>query len=331
MIMGFIDTMRALGHAVESICRVLREQGCQIAARTYRSWKQTGRDNTRVADRTITDAHVVEAVRATAWTTNHLGVRKLAPEGLYGRRKMTAALRRTTAPNASAGSVDRAMRTLGLVGVRRDKRVRTTIRAKDGESSSRAGDLLDRDFSAVAPNLVWITDFTYVRTWSPAWVYVAFIVDVFSQRIVAWHASTSKATDLVMTPLRMALWERDREGHPTVPGELIHHSDAGSQYTSILLTEHLALEEIRPSIGSVGDAYDNALMETINGLYKAECIRTTVFHSGPFKTIADVEYATAGWVDWYNNRRLHSTLGNVPPVEYEQAHYAALNREPQPV
>jgi putative transposase len=103
------------------------------------------------------------------------------------------------------------------------------------------------------------------------------------------------------------------------------------QYTSLRLTEHLALEEIRPSIGSVGDAYDNALMESINGLYKAECIRTTVFHDGPYKTIADVEYATAGWVDWYNNRRLHSTLGNVPPVEYEQAHYAALNREPHPV
>ena len=106
---------------------------------------------------------------------------------------------------------------------------------------------------------------------------------------------------------------------------------AARAHTSLRLTEHLALEEIRPSIGSVGDAYDNALMESINGLYKAECIRTTVFHDGPYKTIADVEYATAGWVDWYNNRRLHSTLGNVPPVEYEQAHYAALNREPLPV
>jgi len=117
---------------------------------------------------------------------------------------------------------------------------------------------------------------------------------------------------------------------PASPGELIHHSDAGSQYTSVRLTEHLALEQIRHSIGTVGDAYDNALMETINGLYKAEAIRTTVFHDGPYKTLADVEYATAGWVDWYNNRRLHSSLGMVPPVEFEQAHYAALNREPQP-
>jgi len=322
--MGFIDTMRAQGHAVESICRVLREQGCQVAARTYRSWKRSGRP---VAARTVSDARVVDAVRDIAWTTAANGRRKLAPEGLYGRRKMTAYLRRTSMPEVSAGAVDRAMKALGLNGVRRDKGVRTTIPAKDG---IRAGDLLDRDFTAAAPNLVWVTDFTYVRTWA-GFVYVAFIVDVFAQRIVAWHASTSKATDLVMIPLRMALWQRDREGRPTVAGELIHHSDAGSQYTSIRLTEHLALEEIRPSIGSVGDAYDNALMETINGLYKAECIRTTVFHDGPYKTIADVEYATAGWVDWYNVRRLHGSLGNVPPVEYEQAHYAALNPEPQPV
>lgn len=322
--MGFIDTMRAQGHAVESICRVLREQGCQVAARTYRSRAGSGRV---VAARTITDAHVVDAVREVAWATDRHGQRKLTPEGLYGRRKMTAYLRRTVLPDVSAGSVDRAMSTLGLVGVRRDKGIRTTIPAKDG---IRAGDLLDRDFTAAAPNLVWVTDFTYVRTWA-GFVYVAFILDVYAQRIVAWHAATSKHTDLVMIPLRMALWQRDHEGRPTVAGELIHHSDAGSQYTSLRLTEHLALEEIRPSIGSVGDAYDNALMETVNGLYKAECIRTTVFHDAPYKSIADVEHATAGWVDWYNTRRLHSSLGNVPPIEYEQTHYAALNREPHPV
>jgi len=321
--MGFIDAQRSHGHAVESICRVLREQGCQVAARTYRSWKQTGRP---VAARTVTDAQVIDAVRQVAWATGVDGRRTLTPEGLYGRRKMTAYLRRSAMPEASAGSVDRAMRTLGLVGVRRDKTTRTTIPAKDG---IRAGDLLNRQFTAPAPNRVWVTDFTYVRTWA-GFCYVAFIVDVFAQKIVAWHAATSKATDLVMIPLRMALWARDREGHRPAPGQLICHSDAGSQYTSVRLTEHLALEEIRPSIGTVGDAYDNALMETINGLYKAEAIRTTVFHAGPYKTLADVEYATAGWVDWYNNRRLHSSLGNVPPVEFEQAHYAALNREPQP-
>ncbi len=250
----------------------------------------------------------------------------MTPEGLYGRRKMTALLRRTSAPGVSSGAVDRAMRTLGLFGVRRDKGIRTTIPAKDGK---RAGDLLDRDFTAKAPNRAWVTDFTHCRTWA-GWVYVAFIVDVFAQRIVAWHTATNKEVDLVMTPLKMALWEREREGHPTVSGELIHHSDAGSQYTSIRLTDHLTIESILPSIGSVGDAYDNALMESINGLYKAECIRTTVFHEGPYRSIIDIEFATAGWVDWYNNRRLHSSLGNVTPIEFEQAHYATLNREPQP-
>jgi len=230
--MGFIDTMRAEGHAVESICRILREQGCQIAARTYRRWKRPSRALTA---RTVSDAHVVDAVRDVAWVTDRQGRRKLSPEGLYGRRKMTAYLRRTSMSEASAGSVDRAMKTLGLVGVRRDKGIRTTIPAKDG---TRAGDLLDRDFTADEPNLVWVTDITYVKTWA-GFVYVAFILDVFAQRIVAWHASTSKATDLVMIPLRMAMWQRGREGHPTIPGELIHHSDAGSQGGFNRSSQHL--------------------------------------------------------------------------------------------
>jgi transposase InsO family protein len=141
---------------------------------------------------------------------------------------------------------------------------------------------------------------------------------------VAWHASTSKTTELVMTPLRMAIWARAAEGHPTgVTGQLIHHSDAGSQYTSVALTEHLGLEGIHPSIGTVGDAYDNALMESIIGLFKTECIRTTVFHTGAFKTLADVEFATAGWVDWFNHRRLHSSLDMKTPAEFERDYYAA--------
>jgi transposase InsO family protein len=158
-------------------------------------------------------------------------------------------------------------------------------------------------------------------------VYVAFIVDCFAQKIVSWHASTCKDVQLVDTPLRIAIWARDREGHP-VPAGLIHHSDAGSQYTSIHFTDHLAIEGITPSIGSVGDAFDNALMETINGLYKAECVRTTIFHQGPYRDLADVEFATAGWVDWYNNRRLHGALGMRTPVEVEAAHYASLNQQP---
>jgi putative transposase len=314
--MGFVDAMRAEGHAVESICRVLREQGCQIAARTYRDWR------TRPpAPRTISDAGLVDVIRGVCWRRDEDGTLRLTPEGLYGRRKLTAYLRRSGLADAAECTVARAMQVLGHQGVRRAKKHRTTIRAKDGV---RAGDLLNRDFTAAAPNQKWVADFTYCRTWS-GFVYVAFVVDCFSQRIVAWHAATSKATELVMTPLRMALWQRGRDGHPIEPGQLIQHSDAGSQYTSLRFTEHLALEGIQPSIGSVGDAYDNALMETVIGLFKTECIDTTVFHRGPYRALADVEFATAGWVDWYNHRRLHSTLGNIPPVEYEQAHYAALN------
>ncbi len=303
---------------------MLREQGCQVAARTYREWKRPSRP---VADRTLTDAQVIDAVREAAWTTGPDGLRRLAPEGLYGRRKMTAHLRRTSAPGASAGAVDRAMRALGLTGVRRGKTARTTVPGKGGK---RAGDLLDRNFTAAAPNRVWVADFTYVRTWA-RFTYVAFIVDVFAQKIVAWHAATTKTTDLVMTPLRMAIWQRSRERRAVEPGRLISHSDAGSQYTALRFTEHLALEGIAPSVGSVGDAYDNALMERVIGLFKTECIRTTVFHAGPYKTVSDVEYATAGWVDWWNNRRLHGTLGMITPNEAEQAHYAALIPQEQPV
>ncbi|SJN09807.1 Mobile element protein [Leucobacter sp. 7(1)] len=322
MMRAFIDQMRAEGHAVESIIRVLCEQGVKIAARTYRAWARP-----RIANRTITDALVVDAVRDAAWTTvaDAAGVvrRKMTPEGLYGRKKMTALIRRTAIPEASRGAVDRAMRLLGLSGVTRAKTIRTTIPSKGGV---RAGDLLNRDFTAPRPDHTWVMDFTYVRSWA-GWVYVAFILDVYSQRIVAWHAQTSKHVDLVMTPLRMALWERGRQGRPIERDQLRAHSDAGSQYTSVAWTEKLALDGIAPSIGSVGDAYDNALMETINGLYKAECVRTTIFHDGPFKTIADVEYATAGWVDWYNHRRLHGSLGMSSPVEYEAAYYKSLTRE----
>ncbi len=213
--MGFVDQMRAQGFAVESVMAVLREQGVQIAARTYRAWRQTSRP---VAPRTITDAIVTDTIRDIVWTLDHDGRRRMRPEGLYGRRKMTAYVRRHHRPDASWGAVDRAMRMLGLSGARRDKTLRTTIPAKDGR---RAGDLLDRDFSAPAPNHTWVTDFTYVRCWA-GWVYVAFILDCFAQKIVGWHAATSKDVRLVDVPLRMALWARDREGHPVGTG-LIHH------------------------------------------------------------------------------------------------------------
>ena len=323
MIVAFVDEMRAEGHAVESTCRVLREQGCQVAARTYRLWAQPDRP---IATRVRRDAVVEGTVRELAWTVDEHGCRRLTPEGLYGRRKMTALVRRRL-PDASAGSVDRAMRSLGLQGIRRSKGVRTTIPAKDG---TRAGDLLNRDFTATAPNRTWVMDFTYCRTWA-GWVYVAFVVDVFAQKIVAWHAARVRDADLVLVPLKMAIWQRGREGHPIEPGELIGHSDAGRQYTAIRFTEHLELEGGRPSIGSVGDAFDNALMECVIGPFKTECIRTTVFHPGPYRTIADIEFATAGWVDWYNQRRRHSSLDYMTPAEFEAAHYATLTREPQPV
>ena len=304
--------MRAAGRTVESTCRVLSSQGCQVAAQTYRSWKRANRP---LAARTVSDAVLTDALLATVGT----------PEGLYGRRKMTHWLRREGHEVAFC-TVDRLMRDLGMNGVRRGRQVRTTIPGKDGR---RAGDLLDRDFTAAAPNQRWVADFTYCRTWG-GFVYVAFVVDVFAQRIVGWHAASDRRTSLVLTPLRIALWDRDRQGTPIEPGQLLHHSDAGSQYTSIKFTEHLELEGVAPSIGTVGDAYDNSLMESIILLFKTEFIATSVFHDGPYKTLADIEFATAGWVDWYNHRRLHGSLGMLTPEEFETAHYAALSRESLP-
>lgn len=239
--MGFIDQMRAEGHAVESIIRVLREQGVKIAARTYRAWHKPC-----ISLRTVTDAMVEGAVRDAVWITELRADgstrQRMTPEGLYGRKKMTALIRRTTVADASRGAVDRAMRTLGLSGNTRAKGIRTTIPGKDGH---RAGDLLNRDFTAPSPDHTWVMDFTYVRSWA-GWVYVSFILDVYSQRIVAWHAQTTMHVDLVMIPLRMALWERDRQGRPIQPDQLRAHSDAGSQYTPVAYTERLALDGIHP-------------------------------------------------------------------------------------
>ena len=224
--MAFIDAMRGDGHAVESICRVLREQGCEVAARTYRSWKSPSRV---VAARTVTDAVVVDALLATRGT----------PEGLYGRRKMVALLHRQGLPVAHC-TVDRLMRDLGMNGVRRGRRVRTTV---SDARASRPGDLLDRQFTAAEPNAVWVADFTYVRTWS-GFAYVAFVVDCFAQRIVAWHASMSRPADLVITPLRMAIWQRDHDGHAITPGQLIHHNDAGSQGGFNWSSQHPQVSEV---------------------------------------------------------------------------------------
>ncbi|MER6434337.1 IS3 family transposase [Streptomyces sp900105245] len=312
LIVAFVDQMKAVGHAVESILIALNTAGLKIAARTLRTWCAPAVGISGPAARTVSDALVEDAVRQVAFTTNAAGQRVLAPEGLYGRRKMLALIRRTLLPEAGF-----------VAGVVRGKRPKTTVL---NPADTRAADLLNRDFTAPAPDQKWITDLTYVRTYQ-SFTYVAFVVDCFSQKIVGWHASVKRDVELVDVPLRMALWRRGHEGTPVTRGQLIHHSDAGSQYTSVRFTEHLHLEGRKPSAGSVGDAYDNALMETINGLYKSECIRTSFFHDGPWRTVSDVEYATASWVEWYNNRRLHSSLGMISSTEFEAAHYA--NTEPR--
>jgi putative transposase len=295
--------MRARGFRVESVCRVLTEHGVQVAPRTYCNWKTAA-----PSARTVTDAQLTDALRATVGT----------PEGMYGRRKMTAYLRRR-GHRVAGCTVDRLMRDEGLSGVVRGRRHRTTIAG--GKGARRAPDLLDRDFTAAAPNRKWVTDFTYTRTWS-GFVYVAFVVDCYSRAIVGWHAATVKDTAMVTTALKMALWRRDHTDRRVASG-LIHHSDAGSQYMSIAFAETLVLEGIAASIGSVGDAYDNALAETTIGLYKTEAVgRNSPFLTGPLRTIDDVEYATMEWVDWYNTRRLHSLLDYVPPDDYESAYYA---------
>lgn len=199
----------------------------------------------------------------------------------------------------------------GVAGAVRGKKHRTTI--PDGQAD-RAPGLVDRDFHAAAPNRLWVADFTYVATWSGV-CYVAFAIDVFSRRIVGWKADTTMKTDLVLDTLQMALWARDHAGTPVREGELIHHSDAGSQYTSFAFTQHLIDAGVDASIGSVGDAYDNALAESTIGLYKTEVINL----EGPWKSIDQVELSTLEWVDWYNNQRLHGACDRLPPVEYEQA------------
>jgi len=226
---------------------------------------------------------------------------------VYGTRKVWWQLRRDGVP-VGRGRVERLMREMGLAGVVRGRTVRTTVQDKDG---IRAADLVKRRFVAGAPNRLWVADFTYVNTWAGT-VYVAFAIDVFSRRIVGWRARMSKETDLVLDAIDMGL--RQRQYRPGPDGDkLVHHSDAGSQYTSFRFTQHLVDAGIDASIGTVGDALDNALAESTIGLYKTELIKRL----GPWHNIQEVDVATAAWVDWYNNRRLHGACGGRPPVEFE--------------
>ena len=225
---------------------------------------------------------------------------------VYGADKVWKQLNREGIAVARC-TVERLMKDLGIRGVKQGAYVVTT---RPDKNAQRPRDLVDRDFNVAAPNRLWVADFTYVATWS-GFVYVAFIIDAFARKIVGWNASRRMNTDLVLNALEMALWKRN-------PGQgLTHHNDAGVQYLSIAYGERLAEAGIAASVGSVGDAYDNALAETINGLYKTEVIH----HEGPWKGFDDVEYATLDWVDWYNNKRLFGTIGYVPPAELEAEYW----------
>lgn len=232
--------------------------------------------------------------------------------GVYGARKVWLQLNREGIPTARC-TVERLMRTAGLRGAVRGKVKRTTIA---DPAAQRPADLVRRRFTPRAPNVLWVADFTYVSTWS-GWVYVAFVIDAYARRILGWRTATSMTTGLVLDAVEHAIWARNRDGTTNLTG-LVHHHDAGSQYTSIKFTERLSESGIDGSIGTVGDSYDNALAETINGLYKTELIKPRK----PWRTVEEVELATAEWVDWFNHRRLYEYCGDLPPAELEAAYYA---------
>jgi putative transposase len=284
---------------VEPICRVLG-----IAPSTYYAVK---RREANPSARAIRDAELLVEIRRIHERS----------DGTYGADKVWWQLEREGIPAARC-TVERLMRRDGLQGVRRGKKRRTTI---PDDQTPRPTDLVDRDFTADLPNRLWVSDFTYVMTWSGV-VYVAFVIDAFSRRIVGWKADTTMKTSLVLDTLEMALWSRDRDGIPLADG-MVSHSDAGSQYTSFAFTTRLVEASVDPSVGSVGDGYDNALAETTIGLYKAEKIN----RQGPWKTLADVEIATLEWVDWYNNERLHSACDRRPPAEYEALYLQTVQVE----
>jgi putative transposase len=294
---AFIDAHRE-AYGVEPICEVL-----PIAPSTYRERKARQRDPTRLPARAKRDAQLRPEI-TRVWQANRC---------VYGAKKVWKQLRRERIPVARC-TVTRLYRDLGLRGVVRGRRVRTTM---PEPLAHRPLDLVQRNFTAARPNQLWVSDFTYVATWRGV-VYVAFVIDVFSRRIVGWRAATSMRTDLVLDALEQALYDRETEAG------LIHHSDRGGQYLAIRYTDRLADVGIEPSIGSRGDAYDNALAETIIGLYKTEVIR----HLGPWKGIDDVEFATLEWVAWYNSQRLMEPLGYVPPAEYEVQFHRALVDSP---
>ena len=236
--------------------------------------------------------------------------------GVYGIRKVHAQLVREGVLGASGQrpvarcTTQRLMKDLGLRGISRAKGPRTTVA---GSGPDTRPDLVERQFRADAPDQLWVADITYCRTFA-GWVYAAFVVDVFSRRVVGWQLSTSLRTDLALDALNMGLWTRARESHDT--SALVHHSDRGVQYLAVRYTERLAEAGVVASVGSKGDSYDNALAEAFNSLFKAELVR----NRGPWKSIDDLEIAVAEYIDWFNHRRLHGEIGLIPPVEYEALH-----------
>jgi putative transposase len=292
---AFIDEHRVV-HGVEPICRVL-----PIAPSTYHAHAARRADPGKLPARARRDM------------TLRTEIRRVYEENfqVYGVRKVWRQLLREGVALARC-TVARLMRTMGLQGVVRGKRVRTTI---SNAAAPCPLDRVNRQFRAPRPNALWVSDFTYVATWA-GFVYVAFVIDVFARRIVGWRVSRTAHAGFVLDALEQALHER----RPVRGGGLVHHSDRGGQYLSIKYTERLAAAGIEPSVGSVGDSYDNALAETINGLYKTEVIH----RRGPWRSFEAVEFATLEWVEWFNNRRLLGPVGNRPPADAEAAYYAQL-------
>ena len=288
---------------VEPICRVLSEHGIKIAPSTY--YDNVSR---KPSKRALRDAEIVEAIKAER------ARQKLFAR--FGARKMWLHLR-SKGIEVARCTIERLYAEQGWAGALRAKRVRTTIR---DENAERPADLVDRQFVASRPNQLWVADFTYVATWSGT-VYVAFIFDVFSRMIVGWRAARSMTTDLVLDTLEHAIWARRRAGITDLSG-LVHHTDAGSQYTSFAFTTRLIEAGVDASVGSVGDAYDNALAESQIGLYKAELIRP----EGPWRDVEHVELETLNYVDWFNTERPHESVDDLTPARVEEVHYAARNR-----
>ena len=312
LICQFIASRRQ-EYGVAPICRALSVLGVPIAPRTYRA--HLARPPSK---RALWDAAITEVLAGYYEPDEQ---ERRPPECLYGATKMWAYLNREGIEVARC-TVERLMRANGWRGTTRGRKVRTTVA---DPAATRAPDLVNRQFHAAAPALLHVADFTYVPLAGGGFGYTAFVIDAYAGLIPGWECSTSKHTDFVEAAIRQAVAYRRRQGHPLGEGA-IHHSDAGSQYTALHFGQTLFLEGLTPSIGSVGDAYDNALAETTIGLYKTECIRDgSPFRRGPIHTLADLEEITSAWVHWYNTRRLMHRLGRIPPAEAEAAYYAVTD------